>query len=134
MPATEVQRARMLRQRLTDAERKLWLKLRDRRLAGYKFLRQVPIGRYVADFACREAKIIVEVDGSGHARGDRDAKRDAALVEDGYGVLRFWNPEVRLNIDDVCETIVAALEGRLEPSDRFRSAPLANLPVWGTTL
>ncbi|MCW6508182.1 DUF559 domain-containing protein [Hyphomicrobiales bacterium BP6-180914] len=112
----------MLRRRLTDAERKLWLRLRDRRLGGYKFLRQVPIGRYVADFACRDVKLIFEVDGSRHARGDRDAHRDAALACDGYKVLRFWNPEVLLNIEYVCETIVAALEGRLQPSDRFRSA------------
>lgn len=134
MDAT-VQPARMLRRRLTDAEPKLWLRLRDRRLGGHRFVRQVPIGRSVADFVCREAKLVIEVDGSGHARNDRDDKRDAALGVCGYRICRFWNPEVLSQVDHVCETIVAALDNQLEPLGRFiaarqsRPLPTAWAPV-----
>jgi very-short-patch-repair endonuclease len=101
---------------------KLWSRLRDRRLGGHKFLRQVPIGPYIADFLCRERSLIVEVDGSGHARKDKDADRDHVLVTKGFSILRFWNPEVTAQIDNVCETILAALDGRLQPFERFLKA------------
>jgi very-short-patch-repair endonuclease len=114
-------RAQTLRAESTEAEKKLWRRLRDRRLGGMKFVRQAPIGPYYADFVCRACKLIVEVDGSQHADSVYDDTRDAALAAMGYRVLRFWNAEVMGSLDDVCETIVAAVEGRLAPFERFRS-------------
>ncbi len=113
-------RARSLRQSTTDVERRLWHKLRDRRLGGYKFVRQLPVGPFFADFGCRESKLLIEVDGSQHADSLRDVSRDNFLVAEGYRVLRFWNAEVLKNMTGVCETIVAALENRLEPYDRHK--------------
>jgi very-short-patch-repair endonuclease len=117
-------RAQTLRAASTEAERKLWYRLRDRRLGGTKFVRQAPVGPYYADFVCRACKLIVEVDGSQHADGAHDGKRDAILIALGYRVLRFWNADVLGSIEDVCETIVAAIEGRLTPFERFRQ-PMA---------
>ena len=82
-PST-IAKARSLRQEMTDAERFLWAKLRNRRLGGHKFVRQMPVGSFVADFGCREAKLIVEVDGSQHAESRRDERRDAFLVAEGF--------------------------------------------------
>ena len=104
-------RARRLRHDLTDAERKLWYRLNNRQLAGWKFVRQEPIGPYFADFACREARLVVEVDGSQHVESERDKVRDAFLAARGYRVLRFWNNDVLRNTDSVLETIFAALGG-----------------------
>jgi very-short-patch-repair endonuclease len=117
-------RAQTLRAASTEAERKLWYRLRDRRLGGTKFVRQAPVGPYYADFVCRACKLIVEVDGSQHADSAHDGKRDAILIALGYRVLRFWNADVLGSIEDVCETIVAAIEGRLTPFERFRQ-PMA---------
>jgi very-short-patch-repair endonuclease len=114
-------RAERLRVAATDTERKLWYKLRDRRLGGAKFVRQAPVGRYFADFLCRETKLAVEIDGSQHAESRYDDERDAFLLAEGYSILRFWNGELASSIDNVCETILAALEGKLEPFDRFKT-------------
>ncbi|WP_158815662.1 endonuclease domain-containing protein [Methylocapsa sp. S129] len=114
-------RAQTLRAVSTDAECKLWFRLRNRRLNGVKFVRQAPVGPYFADFACRESKLIVELDGSQHADSAHDAKRDAFLLSQGYSVLRFWNADALRAIDSVCETIFAALEGKLEPFERFKT-------------
>jgi adenine-specific DNA-methyltransferase len=85
-------RARALRANPTDVEHKLWAALRGRQLAGFKFRRQVGIGRYFADFACVAAKLIVELDGSQHIENaDYDAKRTADLEACGWRVLRIWN-------------------------------------------
>src|SRR6266851_3899233 len=100
--------ARKLRSSQTDAERKLWSMLRDRRLNGLKFKRQMPIGRFVVDFACAEAKLIVELDGGQHAVGvDDDRRRTAALEAMGYLVIRFWNHDVLTNMNGVLETIAS---------------------------
>ncbi len=88
--------ARGLRRRQTDAERRLWARLRDRRLLGVKFARQVPIGLYVVDFCCREMKLIV-------------AERTAFLETLGYRVLRFWDNEALGNTDGVLVRIAQAL-------------------------
>ena len=114
-------RAQTLRDESTEAEKKLWRRLRDRRLGGAKFVRQQPIGPYYADFVCRACKLVVEVDGSQHADSAYDDERDAALLALGYRVLRFWNADVLGSIDDVCETIVAAIEGRLTPFEQFKT-------------
>ena len=107
-------RARQLRALPTEIERRLWHRLRRRQLGGHRFRRQHPLGPYVADFACLERGLVVEVDGSQHAerRGHDDA-RDAWLVERGYRTLRFWNVDVVENIDGVLDSILAALGGPL---------------------
>jgi very-short-patch-repair endonuclease len=110
MKQTGVHRARKLRTDLTGAERKLWYQLRDRRLAGWKFRRQVPIGRWVVDFLCKEKRLVVEVDGGQHCESVRDRRRDADLVRQGYVVLRFWNSDVLRNRDGVLTAILSKLE------------------------
>ena len=112
MPVSEkgkTSRARALRRSQTTTEAKLWYRLRNRQLGGHKFLRQKPIGRYFADFCCREAKLIIELDSDQHAQSKSDAIRDKALNARGYRILRFWNNEVTTNIDGVLETIYSAL-------------------------
>ncbi len=83
-------------------------------------MRQAPVGPYYADFVCRACKLVIELDGSQHADSAYDDKRDAVLIALGYRVLRFWNADVLGSIDDVCETIVAAVEGRLAQFERFK--------------
>ncbi len=104
--------ARVLRRHSTDAERVLWRHLRNRQLKGKKFRRQAPIGPYVVDFVCHEARLVVEVDGGQHAQArDRDQARDAWLRSQGYRVLRFWNNEVLRNTQGVLERIAEELGG-----------------------
>jgi very-short-patch-repair endonuclease len=117
--------ARSLRHRSTDVERKLWSRLRDRRLMGFKFKRQAPRGRYVVDFLCAEAGVVVEVDGSQHAthRSQADRRRSADLQRDGLTVLRFWNNDVLTNLDGVLTVIAEVLVQRSAPSPGAQSAP-----------
>ncbi|HMF23047.1 MAG TPA: endonuclease domain-containing protein [Pseudolabrys sp.] len=106
--ASRVSTARRLRRDQTDAERALWFRLRDRRLNGLKFRRQMLIKSYVVDFCCESARLILELDGGQHAElTAEDARRTADLEAYGYLVLRFWNNDVLRNIDGVLETIVA---------------------------
>jgi len=121
-----VARAQTLRAAPTEPEKKLWRRLRDRRLGGAKFVRQASVGPYYADFVCRACKLIVEVDGSQHAGSAYDDKRDATLIGLGYRILRFWNADVLGSIDDVCETIIAAVEGRLAPFERFKALAISS--------
>ena len=109
-----VGRVRQLRANTTDAETKLWFAVRDRRLAGFKFVRQKSIGPYIVDFVCRDRKLIVEVDGGQHAENAGDQVRDAYLVSEGYRVLRFWNSDVLGNINGVLETILASMNSSAE--------------------
>jgi very-short-patch-repair endonuclease len=104
-----VRRARELRLNSTYAEKKLWQQLRDHRVNGWQFRRQHPIPPYFADFACVEARLIVEADGGQHAESTTDGKRTAYLVKRGWRVLRFWNNEIVESLDNVVEVIVAAL-------------------------
>jgi very-short-patch-repair endonuclease len=101
---------RRLRRHATDAERKLWFALRDRRLGGFKFVRQEAIGQYIVDFVCREKRLIVEVDGGQHAENRRDRIRDSMLTAEGYHVLRFWNSDVLRNPNGVLSVILERLE------------------------
>ncbi len=105
--ASQRSRARAMRGAPTDAELRLWRLLRDRRLNGFKFRRQVPVGPYVVDFLCVGAKLIVEADGSQHAESGHDNIRDAYLASQGWKVLPFWNHEVTQNREGVLETILA---------------------------
>src|SRR5688572_30542547 len=103
--------ARKLRRNQTDAERTLWFRLRDRRLRGLKFRRQVPIGGYIVDFCCEYTRLIIELDGGQHVEQSKeDAERTSALEAMGYLVLRFWNNDVLLNTEGVLESIVATLD------------------------
>ncbi|MEI5680836.1 MULTISPECIES: endonuclease domain-containing protein [unclassified Mesorhizobium] len=99
--------ARSLRRELTEAEDRLWQELRGRRLDGIKFRRQGPVGRFVADFLCADAMLIVEIDGSQHADSEYDRDRDAELKARGFRVLRFWNDDVLREMNSVCDTIIA---------------------------
>jgi very-short-patch-repair endonuclease len=101
--------ARTLRRNLTDAERKMWRLLRDRRLAGVKFRRQVPIGPFVANFASVEHGLVVELDGGQHAESAYDAQRDRFLAGEGWRVVRFWNNDVMQNSEGVLEMLLQAL-------------------------
>lgn len=105
--------ARTLRRKDNDAEDALWHELRARRLNGFKFVREMPVGPYFADFACRAERLIVEVDGSQHVDSEHDGIRDAWLNENGWSVLRFSNAVVLAERADVLATIVEVLEGRL---------------------
>lgn len=123
---------RKLRHGETAAEIRLWEQLRGRRLNDFKFVRQLPIGHYIADFACRDLKLIVEVDRATH--GDTadvayDARRTAVQEAQGWTVLRVWNEDVFKNLNAVCDTIVFALEKR-----RGESVPLALHPRFADPL
>jgi very-short-patch-repair endonuclease len=102
--------ARQLRRKATDAEQRLWFALRDAHFS-WRFRRQHPIGKFVADFACPARKLVVELDGGQHAdRVNEDAIRTAELGRYGYRVLRFWNNDVLTNTDGVLQVIGTALE------------------------
>jgi very-short-patch-repair endonuclease len=108
-----VPRARSLRRAMTDAERKLWWRLRGLRLEGTHFRRQATIGPYFADFACHDRKLIVEVDGGGHNEPDRvaaDEARTKFLASRGYRVLRFWNNDVLTDTEAVMLAIYEVLK------------------------
>jgi very-short-patch-repair endonuclease len=102
--------ARRLRRGATDAERRLWSALRDRRLEGYRFRRQFPIGPFIADFACTRHRVIVEADGGQHVDSESDQRRTAWLESEGWRVLRFWNNDVLANTNGVVETILKELQ------------------------
>ena len=90
-------RATKLRRGSTDAERRLWREVRNRRLGGHKFRRQQPLRQYIVDFVCFEHKLIVELDGGQHndrIAYDYDSERTAWLESQGFRVLRFWNNQV----------------------------------------
>src|SRR5215469_8459363 len=115
-------RARALRRASTDTEWRLWHFLRRNRL-GFKFRRQFSIPPYFVDFACVEAKLVIEADGSGHAvSGDHD-RRDAFLRSRGWRVLRFWNSDILNNRDGVLQNIMDALE--TSPTARRSDAALS---------
>src|SRR6266700_4370332 len=98
--------ARQLRRTQTEAERKLWSRLRNKQLGGLKFRRQFPLGPCLADFFCFEKRLIVEVDGSQHAdRKDEDKNRTQYLAAWGFKVIRFWHKDVLFRTDFVCEQI-----------------------------
>ena len=102
--------ARQLRRDATDAERRLWSNLRAHRLFGWKFKRQQPIGKYVADFVCFEARLVIELDGGQHADAtSADQIRDAWFRTQGFETVRFWNNEVLGNIEGVLARIASSL-------------------------
>jgi adenine-specific DNA-methyltransferase len=107
--------ARHLRRTQTNAERRLWLALRNRKLGRHKFRRQQPIGPYIVDFICFEEKLIIELDGDQHDQPENataDAARTAYLERQGFRVMRFWNRELDRSLDGVVETVFRAIRGR----------------------
>ena len=103
-------RARRLRKNLTDAEKRLWARLRFKQLDGFRFRRQQPIGPFVVDFFCPQVKLIIEIDGGQHAADlERDERRTRWLEARGYRVIRFWNNDVLGNTDGVLVAIQQAL-------------------------
>ena len=100
--------AKILRKNLTPQEKKLWQILRNHQFYGYEIRRQYPISDYVADFICREKKIIIEIDGGLHNKDvniEMDNLRTKKLEELGYKVVRFWNNEIDKNIEGVYEEL-----------------------------
>jgi very-short-patch-repair endonuclease len=101
---------------MTEAEKRLWRCLRSKQLGGYKFRRQHPVGDYVVDFVCLEAKLVVEIDGGQHAEQQHyDVLRSERLVQKGFQVVRFWNNEVMTNIEAVKAAIWVALHHETQP-------------------
>ena len=94
-----------MRRQPTEAESKLWLLLRNRRLNDYKFRRQVPIGPYIADFVCYSARLIIEADGSQHAERPRDQTRDAELTRRGFRILRLYNHDILARPEFILDAI-----------------------------
>ncbi len=106
---------RRMRTYPTDAERRLWDRLRRKRIAGARFRRQYPLGQYIVDFACLPARLIVEVDGGQHSDNtDADGVRIAWLESQGYAVIRFWNNDVLSKTDVVIERIEEIVQTRLD--------------------
>jgi very-short-patch-repair endonuclease len=116
--------ARALRRNATSAERRLWQGLRRQQVSGFRFRRQVVLSGFIADFACFEARLVLEVDGATHSTSEevaRDAARLAALAAQGFAVVRFTNEDVFRNLDGVPETVRAKLmdlRPRIEDSAR----------------
>jgi len=102
--------ARQLRKQPTEAELRLWSRLRRRQLDGHRFRRQSPFGRYVADFLCLEMRLIIEVDGGQHdGNGAQDAARTRWFEAQGFTVIRFWNNDVLSNTAGVIQSIQMTL-------------------------
>ena len=116
VPAESLRRARTLRQPQTRAEHTLWRCLRGRRLEGYKFRRQLPIGKYIPDFCCPATRVIVEVDGETHIQQEAyDKRRSEDLERMGYHILRFTNAHVYQHVESVLEAILVECRKRGEP-------------------
>lgn len=105
-------RAQHLRRQAPKAERLLWAKLRNRGLAGHKFIRQFPLGPYFVDFACRESRLIIEIDGATHSATEEkayDRAREQYLKASGYRILRVQNADIYESIDGVCDLVLATI-------------------------
>lgn len=114
--------AKELRKNMTDTEHILWQQLRAGRLSGFKFKRQQPFGRYIVDFVCFDAKLIVELDGGQHQdSAAQDAARDSWLKAQGYSVLRFWNNEFMQNQAGCLEKVLVELDA---PTLSLNPSPL----------
>ncbi len=121
----QVATARLLRRNSTDVEKRLWYRVRDKQIEGFRFRRQRPIGKYIVDFVCLEVKLIVELDGGQHAdAAGADAMRTQFLESLGFCVLRFWNNEVIENLGGVLERILEVLN-QLAASNPTPALPLA---------
>jgi len=112
-----VRLARRLRKTMTDTERFVWQRLRSRGFAGFKFRRQMPIGRYIVDFVCLQRRLIVELDGGQHVeQAEYDAERTSWLESQGFVVLRFWNHEALEEWETIEQVIWERLQDRPDRS------------------
>ena len=117
-----LERAKVMRSAPTDAEQRLWSILRAKRLSGYKFKRQQPIGNFIADFASIRHRLIIEADGGQHS-SEVDGRRDAYLRAQGYRILRFWNNDILTNEEGVALRVLETLGTPLpNPSPDGRGA------------
>jgi len=140
-----VKLSRALRSSPTEAERRIWQHLRERQVEGFRFRRQRPIGAYIVDFICLEAKLIVELDGGQHADAlAYDGKRTAYLAGQGFTVVRFWNNQVLSEMQGVLESIrigllahannptpTLPLKGEGDSSFEGERCPTPTLPLKG---
>lgn len=120
-------RSHRLRRKETVSEMLLWRELRNRKLAGYKFRRQVAIGPFIVDFYCAECVLIIELDGSIHLENTvrvRDKRREKYLLKNGYRILRFTNDEINNNLDEVLRKITEYSQYLLQ-----NPSPLSPLPL-----
>ncbi|VWX52112.1 endonuclease domain-containing protein [Novosphingobium sp. 9U] len=109
-------RSRELRRDATEAERKLWRAISARKLAGFRFNRQFPVGQYICDFASRERRLVIEIDGGQHAMNkEYDERRTQFLEQQGYTVIRFWNSDVLDNLEGVLIRIKRVLADMPSP-------------------
>jgi very-short-patch-repair endonuclease len=124
--------ARELRKDLTDAEQRLWYHLRHRQLGHSRFRRQAPIGPYIVDFVCFEARLIIELDGGQHAiQVEADARRMEWLNSQGFRVIRFWNHQVFEDGEAVLEAICLALDPPPRPSPTRGEGVISHDPTRG---
>ncbi len=133
VPDRELGSARRLRSSMSEAEKRLWYRLRTHRFCGASFRRQTPIGSYIVDFVCHDAGLVIELDGGQHGApraAKRDERRTAWLGSRGYRALRFWNHDVLRNLDGVLQSIAAEL-ARCEPPSRFAVERRTDLPRKG---
>jgi very-short-patch-repair endonuclease len=121
-------RARALRRAMTPQEAILWRQLRDRRLDGFKFRKQMWLCGFIADFACPEGKLVVEADGSQHADNEAyDGQRAAVFAREGYRTIRFWNNEIVRDLEGVLIAIRATLPSPSHPALPGEPIPLPKL-------
>jgi very-short-patch-repair endonuclease len=123
--------ARTMRAAPTDAEHRLWEHLRAERLPNFKFRRQQPLGDFIIDFVCLEARLIIELDGGQHNGSASDVNRDEWLASQGFVVLRFWNNEVFENLEGVLERILVQLQAAPSPQPLSRQGRGARSRVKG---
>ncbi|MEO5574516.1 MAG: endonuclease domain-containing protein [Gammaproteobacteria bacterium] len=131
--------ARTLRSNPTDAEKLLWKHLRLRQLHGYKFRRQFPLGSYIVDFVCLEARLVIEVDGGQHIEQSmQDERRTEWLRQQGFTVLRFWNNQVLQETEAVkvviSEALCLLLAPHPSPPPSRGRVRTPSLPRWGRGL
>ena len=131
VPARSRSRARTLRSGMTEAEKRIWYRLRGHRFDRKSFRRQFPIGPYIVDFVCLESRLIIEIDGGQHAASQRDKVREIWLQSQGFTVLRFWNNDVLSNIGGVLEKIAGALNSSPPPSLTLPRKGGGNTPARG---
>ncbi|MDE2383586.1 MAG: endonuclease domain-containing protein [Alphaproteobacteria bacterium] len=119
-------RARAMRQDMTPAEQILWNCLRNKALGGFKFSRQVPIGKFIADFVCRSERLVIEVDGATHSEAHElkhDWQRSQWLRSRGYEIHRVWNQDVYENLAGVLDTVLLKLNTSPHPRLRRSLSP-----------
>jgi very-short-patch-repair endonuclease len=123
----EVYTARLLRNNMTETERRVWSRLRSSQIGGFKFRRQVPVGPYVVDFMCMSERLAIEVDGAGHEDEQRDERKTRWLRGHGYRVIRIPASDIDESMDDVIHGIYLELTQPLLATEPPHPAPTSPL-------